>query len=279
MKNSLKTTVLTAISIGFMIWPIYVLYRWTTAVAAASDAQPTISNLIEVPTSRYPVRSEPVKLWNEPIVSITIDDGLESDYFTAFPILSEFGFDATHFINSNHLGKPSYLTLEYINQMHSNGHDFSSHTLSHLDLTDLNRDNRLIQLLGSQQWLMDGGFEANDFASPSGVSDEQSQKEIAIYYRSHRSEDSGINTAENLNSNNLLSYTVDIKTTVQDVESWIDQAIEKNGWLILTFHQIDNSGREESVLPETFKDILQSLRDRGVEVAKLGQVLDAISTE
>ena len=83
---------------------------------------------------------------------ITFDDGYESVYEVAFPVLRDCGMSATVFITVGEKGprKPGsrlpslegrpMLTWTQIEEMHRWGIDFGGHTLTHPDLTRLPRD-------------------------------------------------------------------------------------------------------------------------------------------
>lgn len=65
-------------------------------------------------------------------VVITFDDGYESFYEYAFPILQKYGFPATHFIIGELVGKTvhntAYMTWEQMKEMKQAGMSFYSHT-------------------------------------------------------------------------------------------------------------------------------------------------------
>src|SRR5262249_17841512 len=77
-------------------------------------------------------------------VVITFDDGLHNFYSDAFPILSHYGFTATVYLATDHIGKvvrrfkgKDCLTWSEICALHSHGISFGSHTMSHPKLYGL----------------------------------------------------------------------------------------------------------------------------------------------
>lgn len=73
-------------------------------------------------------------------VIITFDDGNESDYTLAYPILRKYGFTATFFVVVDSISSPWMLTEEQIKEMSCNGMSIQSHTLTHSYLTNLSRE-------------------------------------------------------------------------------------------------------------------------------------------
>ncbi|MFC3093894.1 polysaccharide deacetylase family protein [Alteromonas sediminis] len=68
---------------------------------------------------------------------ITFDDGYRNILENAHPILKEYGFSYTIFINPDRIGvEPAQLTWEEVRQMEREGVLFANHTIGHLHLLD-----------------------------------------------------------------------------------------------------------------------------------------------
>jgi len=67
-------------------------------------------------------------------VVITIDDGYNSVYDIAFPVLKQYGFTASLFIYTDFVAGGSAMTWQQIREMKSAGFEIGSHTLFHSDL-------------------------------------------------------------------------------------------------------------------------------------------------
>jgi peptidoglycan/xylan/chitin deacetylase (PgdA/CDA1 family) len=97
-------------------------------------------------------------------VFLTFDDGFESFYTEALPVLSRFGFAATVFPVAGFLGKLSswdalpghtHMTPGQIREISELGHEIGSHTYSHANLTLLNDNDCMDELVRSREVLED----------------------------------------------------------------------------------------------------------------------------
>lgn len=98
-------------------------------------------------------------------VVITFDDGYKNNYTLAFPILKEFGFSFVIFLVVRTLGKENawhnpdleprvpMLSVEQVKIMHSEGVEFESHTLNHLQLSRLSQEEADVEISGSYKEL------------------------------------------------------------------------------------------------------------------------------
>lgn len=107
-----------------------------------------------------------------PIV-ITFDDGYESVYHDAYPILKEAGYTATVFLQTNFLGKPGALSEDAVREMLEKGFDLGAHTASHPDLTRCTPAQLEREVAGSRKVLEETfGVPVLWFAYPAGRYDE-----------------------------------------------------------------------------------------------------------
>jgi peptidoglycan/xylan/chitin deacetylase (PgdA/CDA1 family) len=95
-------------------------------------------------------------------VVITFDDGFRNNYTEAFPILKKYGFIATIFISTDHVGNKSswerdasipelpMLTWDEIKEMGGYGINFESHACGHCYLSKLSRDEARYELIKSK---------------------------------------------------------------------------------------------------------------------------------
>src|SRR6185312_5506486 len=78
--------------------------------------------------------------WDKPMVSITFDDGWQSVYDRALPLLNQHGFRSTQYVNASSIETPNFMTAAEVQQMHDAGHEFAAHSYDHVDLTSIGTD-------------------------------------------------------------------------------------------------------------------------------------------
>jgi len=99
---------------------------------------------------------------NDRRVALTFDDGYESVYRNAFPILKRYGYTATVFLITGYMGKENlweanfgckflHLNWEEAQELKKSGFQFGSHTVNHPDLTRLTRKSLEFELKKSKE--------------------------------------------------------------------------------------------------------------------------------
>jgi peptidoglycan/xylan/chitin deacetylase (PgdA/CDA1 family) len=128
-------------------------------------------------------------------LAITFDDGYQSVYQHAFPILQRYGFSATIFLavgeNGSQSGlerlpsmcERSMLSWREIEEMHKCGIRFGAHTLTHPDLTRLRLAELNSQVYESKAVIEDTlGSEVTCFAYPYGRYDKRCRDVVSRHF-------------------------------------------------------------------------------------------------
>jgi peptidoglycan/xylan/chitin deacetylase (PgdA/CDA1 family) len=107
-------------------------------------------------------------------VILTFDDGSETTYTTALPIMQRYNFTGTCYIVYNYVGIPGYLGVDQIRGLYASGWEIGSHGLSHRDLTTL-PDRQKDEIVESRRRLQSLlGIPILSFAYPFGVYNDDS---------------------------------------------------------------------------------------------------------
>lgn len=79
----------------------------------------------------------------EKTVVLTVDDGYQSFLENAMPLLREFEFSATLFINTDQFGSDDFLSVQQIKQLHKEGIEIGNHSHSHAHFVNFSPAERL----------------------------------------------------------------------------------------------------------------------------------------
>ncbi len=121
----------------------------------------------------------------EKAILLTFDDGYLGQYDNAYPLLQEFNYPATYYVQTGFVGVPTskdHFTWEQMQQMDREGLvSFAAHTITHpADLRDL-EDDQLQRELVESKLLMEEklGHPIVHFAYPSGYRDDRVKQAVA----------------------------------------------------------------------------------------------------
>lgn len=102
-------------------------------------------------------------------VAVTFDDGCETDWAEAAPVLSEHGFGATFFVVAGFLGHRGYMTHAQVRDLAAAGFEIGSHSQTHRSLTGLGACELQDELGGSRARLEDTtGTRVKHLSCPHG---------------------------------------------------------------------------------------------------------------
>lgn len=107
--------------------------------------------------------------WPNKAVIITFDDGHESNFALALPILLQYGFKAEFFITTDWIGTPHYMAAAQIKTLSEAGMGIGSHGLSHKFLDDM-KDTEIKRELSESRDVLVGitGRKVVSFSAPGG---------------------------------------------------------------------------------------------------------------
>lgn len=143
----------------------------------------------------------------EQAFAITFDDGYETVYTEAFPVLAGHGFAATVFLTVPRdadrgdrdrlasLGGRSMLSWAQIREMAGGGIELGAHTLTHPDLTHISPDQVAEEVCGSKGIIEDAvGVSVSCFAYPFGRHDREARESVRQHFSCACSDKLGLAT-------------------------------------------------------------------------------------
>lgn len=225
--------------------------------------------------------------WDRPMVSITFDDGWQSVYDRALPLLDKHDFRSTQYVNASSLETPNFMTAAEVQQMHQAGHEIAAHSYEHIDLTSIGAGRLDDQLRKSKETLAAAGLGTGGLAPPFGRSDPQVNWYASKYFDVLRGTHEGINTRQNLDPFNLKVFYVTEETTTDMLTEALAETSRANGWLVLVYHQIGAPetaasqgkavGKDESTISsDVLAAQLQLIDKSGIEVQTVAKAFEQL---
>ena len=87
---------------------------------------------------------------------VTFDDGEQSQYHNAIPLLAEHGIGATYFVTPGLISTaPKFLSWSQLKELHNAGHSVQSHGWSHKFLTTCTKEELAHELKASKEAVED----------------------------------------------------------------------------------------------------------------------------
>jgi|SRR5665647_1732782 len=232
--------------------------------------------------------AQPVRLFGQPLISITFDDGWESSYTTALPLLQKYGIHTTQYVLSGTEKDPLYLSWAQITSIQKAGHEIACHSDTHPDLTTLDGEDLRKQLLDCRQKLESRYGAITDFASPYGSADDRTRAAIMEYFSSQRNTngdptngvtDVDVNLAKNFDPGNIIGVTVHNDTTIKQLQDLVSYAESHNGWLVVTYHQADDDTSNYSLDAKKLDAQLKYLSSTPVRIVTVTGALQSLQLQ
>jgi|GEM_PF-2255485 len=190
-------------------------------------------------------------------ICFSFDDGTKSVYTLVLPIFDEFGYKATVLVNpaitTEVPENPWWGSWEEWRDASRRGHEISSHSLNHWDLTIIPPDIQDKEVAESFKSIEENiGTPPLSFAFPFDHANSESINKVAKYYRALRDR----SVLEQLDDKVFLPVYGGDKFSAEIGHQIIDLAITKRLWIVAECH----AAKTEEVM--TFKPITtEFLRD------------------
>jgi peptidoglycan/xylan/chitin deacetylase (PgdA/CDA1 family) len=225
------------------------------------------------------------------VVSLTFDDGIMSQYNEARPQLVAHGMLATFFVNSGNVGAdPYFMDWAQLDALNGERNEIAGHTIHHQNLTTLTPDQQRSEICDDAAALRGHGYQVLDFAYPFGAGSTTQTITDALHecgfvsarkYGELRGADCpACPVANPIPPAGPYGVKTGFATgplTLQILEDWVTQAeAGGGGWVPIVFHDIDNTGLDETTSPATLQAFLDWLQPRasiGTEVRTVRSVM------
>lgn len=232
--------------------------------------------------SLYDVTKSHSTQWSGPLISLTFDDGRESQFINGSQLAHATGFAGTFYINPATIDTRGFMSTPQVSALLQSGDEVASHGYSTVDLSTVNDSRINSELLGSENYLSAQlGIKSPDVATSDSNSDPQVSASARKYFSSLRGIEGGINTKQNLNLYDLKVFYVTDRTSTATVENAIKQAKADNGWLIFVYHQIGvaPTGSSADISLSSFQSELRAIKASEIPVKTVTAALSIINKQ
>jgi peptidoglycan/xylan/chitin deacetylase (PgdA/CDA1 family) len=205
------------------------------------------------------VQSQQVRVTpNATVVSITFDDGTESQYGLAFQrALQPHNMHGTYYINTGNVGSgPGLMTWSQIQEIGQAGEEVGGHTVHHVDLTSSNYtlQQKTNEVCDDRQALVQHGFSPMSFAYPFGSFDATAEQVVKSCSYTTARRTGGLDTAgdgagpvyaetippaDAYATRTVTNTAGSLPITLTRLESSVNAAAQHGGgWVGFVFHEI-----------------------------------------
>lgn len=220
------------------------------------------------------------KTFESSLLSLTFDDEWKSQYTKAFPLLTQYSFPATFYVNSGMVGLHAYMNSNDLKDLLNHGHQLAAHGELHDDMTSISSTLMRKELDHTSNYLKNKfGLSTLDFATPYGKHNAQTDFYTTSLYASHRGTDAGINTKQNFDKYNLKVLFIRNDSSIELIKRSIDEAKFTKSWLILVYHQIGDEGGTNAITPDMFNDQLEVVKQSGIRVVTVRSALEELMSQ
>lgn len=207
------------------------------------------------------------------LVSVTFDDGYDDVAVEGKKYLDKYGFAATAYIVPSVIGTAGFLSQAQVDSLHKVGWDISGHSLT--NLTTLSAGDLETDLRTTKEYLTSKGYRgADQYAFPNGAYNNAVIANVSKYFSSGTNIDGWNNSLGHLSPYRINRQSIDKFTTTGMVQTWIDNAIANNEWLILNFHTLvttEVDGQDWTIAK--FSTAVDYLNTSGAKVKTVSEVL------
>jgi len=178
---------------------------------------------------------------------INFDNGYESVYTLAYPVLSALGIKATVYINSDFIGNEEHMTLSQLQELYGAGWTIGNHTTDHTNLAALATEAAIIEKIQPcTDYLILNGMPrgAKHLAYPYTNSPTALTRTVMtnLGILTGRDAATSLYYFQNFDFYKLNNFYIQPYNSPDTVMSWVNLGIARGGGVNLLFHRIVESG-------------------------------------
>jgi peptidoglycan/xylan/chitin deacetylase (PgdA/CDA1 family) len=249
-----------------------------TRSSAASNWATVNDMLLRITSTNTPTvyvdRLARVKQQNQPMLAVVFDDGWQTQYSAAKPVMDQYAIPGTAYVIWNAVGTAQYMTQSQIDDMHDTGWDIGGHGATNLTtLTPLQVESDLQNM---KLYLNQRGYRgAENYAMPNGAYNSSTLPVVQKYFATQRTIDSLSNTSNYINPNRVSAFSPSQFTSTSTLYARVDAAMANNDFVVITFHNIvDTPALDTDFSTEKFRQFMAYVASSTIKTVTMSAAMD-----
>ena len=244
---------------------LFVVSDYPIAVADGKPVQNKIQN--NIPDYKWSGKA---------VVTLWFDDAWTSQFAAGFPLMEKYGYKAALSVPTGLIGYEAYTNWYQIRRLTYSGWEIVSHSRTHNCETVEGSEKEIRdEIIGGKADLLEmGGIESDIYVAPCGNNTKAADTLIKDNFKAQRLTNYGINNLPLENNYAIKVFETGNKTTLEEVKTWLNEAVRVKGWLVFMFHQVDDTGEVYGTTPEMLENILKEINSLGLDVVLPSQVIN-----
>jgi peptidoglycan/xylan/chitin deacetylase (PgdA/CDA1 family) len=216
----------------------------------------------------------------EPLITVSFDDGWADVYTAAKPLMDQLGIKSTQSIIAESFRSllSGYMDLNEVKQLASEGHEIASHSLRHCNLARLS-DSNLDYDINASKLVLESEFpDVRGLAYPYGSFDDRVEDHARDVYNYVRTTETGYDSLL-MNRYRLRGITITPAMSFEDFKKTVDFAVSRKLWVNIIYHKVGDNSGEYGISSEHLKQQFEYLASQPARIVKAAEAVDIVTRQ
>ena len=218
-----------------------------------------------------------------PVVVVTFDDGLLTDYTEAFDYMVSKGVKGTSYIITSRIGESGRLTWAMVGEMlASEMWDVQCHTHTHPNLTEITLEQVAGEMVSVNDSFVNAGFAPpKHMALPFGAYNSAVLNVLRQYRDTVRHTSGALMWWSTYDLYRIPAIGSDIndRDHLDRIKARVDEAVAKGGILVLYGHGIQEGGGEYRADKALFREMIDYIASQPIESMTISELYEALKSQ
>ncbi|MCW1908548.1 MAG: polysaccharide deacetylase family protein [Candidatus Saccharibacteria bacterium] len=217
---------------------------------------------------------------NDPLITVSFDDGWADVYTTAKPLMDQRGIKSSQNIIAESFRSllSGYMNLSEVQQLAKEGHEIASHSLRHCNLARLS-DSNLDYDINASKLILESEFpDVRGLAYPYGSFDDRVEDHARDAYSYVRTTETGFDSLL-MNRYRLRGITITPAISFEDFKKTVDFAVSRRLWINIIYHKVGDDSGDYGVKTEDLIKQLDYVKAQQAKIVTASEAVDIISKQ